>query len=62
LDEDDLIRWQDVLDEINAGRTAGLACPFCDHVPLEVASLPMGVTRISCSRCRNHIEGRFVAN
>jgi hypothetical protein len=59
LDEEDLIAWQDVLDEIVAGRSAGLACPHCGARPLEVDKLPGGMTRISCRSCRKFIEGRF---
>jgi len=59
MDEEELIVWQDVLDEIAAGRRAGLACPHCRAQPLAVDDEPTGVTRISCPSCRRFLEGRF---
>lgn len=60
LDEEALILWQDVLDEIIAGRTGNLSCPHCRHQPLEVATEEMR-TRVSCTRCGEFIEGSFGA-
>ncbi len=60
MDEEELIVWQDVLDEIAAGRRAGLACPHCGGRPLSVEDDPAtGATRISCPRCQRFLEGRF---
>jgi transcription elongation factor Elf1 len=61
LDEEALLLWQDVLDEIVAGRTNNLSCPHCRHQPLAVVEDGMR-TRVSCSRCGEFIEGRFGAN
>ena len=37
-DEEDetMIVWQDVLDEINAGRRSGLVCPSCKKGQLQI--------------------------
>ncbi|HWM85403.1 MAG TPA: hypothetical protein VNO33_06180 [Kofleriaceae bacterium] len=59
MDEEELIVWQDVLDEIAAGRRADLACPHCAARPLAVEDSPTGSTRISCPSCRRFLEGRF---
>lgn len=58
MGEDDFIYWQDVLDEIAAGRRAQLRCPFCQTGGLRVSEA--GATlRIECGSCRHFIEGRF---
>jgi ribosomal protein S27E len=59
LDEGELILWQDVLDEIAAGRPGDLGCPHCGARPLEVTTLQSGATRIACSGCGKFLEGRF---
>jgi len=59
MDEEELIVWQDVLDEIAAGRRTALVCPRCDARPLAVEDRPNGQTRISCPSCRQFLEGRF---
>lgn len=63
MDEEALIAWQDVLDQIMAGRPNDLTCPYCKHRPLTVEEPPGdefgGSTRISCSKCGKFIQGRF---
>jgi hypothetical protein len=59
LDEEALIIWQDVLDEVLAGRADSLSCPRCGHNPLEVTRNPEGLTRIACRGCGEYLEGRF---
>ena len=59
MSEDDFIYWQDVLDDVAAGKTAQLRCPFCQAEALKLESKPGGVTRIECGKCRHYIEGRF---
>ena len=61
MDEEQLIIWQDVLDEIVAGRKDDLPCPHCSHRPMQVDDMPGGKTRISCSKCKQFIEGSFGA-
>lgn len=59
MDEEELIVWQDVLDEIAAGRRANLACPHCGARPLAVEERPSGATRVACPSCQRFLEGRF---
>lgn len=58
MDEDELMMWQDVLDEIAAGRAGELRCPFCQK---SAVAVDRGAerTRIECRACRRFIEGRF---
>lgn len=58
VDEEALIAWQDVLDMVAAGRPNDIACPFCNHRPLAIEEVEHA-TRISCSKCKKFIEGRF---
>ena len=58
MSDDDFIYWQDVLDDLAAGRKTPLRCPFCQTEGLTVTSKGVG-TRIECSSCRHFIEGRF---
>jgi hypothetical protein len=58
VDEEEMIAWQDVLDMIAAGRPGDLPCPFCKHRPLLVEDVEFS-TRISCSKCKKFIQGRF---
>jgi hypothetical protein len=57
-DEAAMIAWQDVLDQVVAGRPDGLACPYCKHRPLTVEEVEYA-TRISCPRCNKFIQGKF---
>ncbi|HKA91663.1 MAG TPA: hypothetical protein VKE22_28565 [Haliangiales bacterium] len=56
-EEEDIIHWQDVLDEISAGRRAGLVCPFCRKGQLAVEDKQTGGLRVSCPNCKKFIEG-----
>ncbi len=58
MSEDDAVIWQDVLEEILAGRGGALACPHCNHSPLKVDNTTE-LTKISCSGCEAFIQGRF---
>jgi transcription elongation factor Elf1 len=58
LDEEEAMAWQDVLDEIAAGRPGNISCPFCGATPLQVEDTE-GRTRVSCQKCGKFIEGRF---
>ncbi|MEM9490038.1 MAG: hypothetical protein AAGC55_12900 [Myxococcota bacterium] len=62
--------WQDVFDEIMAGRAGNILCPACGHRPMTVellsgelyqGGIPHGPTRISCSKCGKYVEGTFGA-
>lgn len=58
VSDDDFIYWQDVLDDIAAGRKAPLRCPFCQAEGLKITQKG-AVTRIECTACRHFIEGKF---
>jgi hypothetical protein len=58
MGEDDFIYWQDVLDDLAAGRRDRLVCPFCQAPGLKVEERGAGL-RIECGACRHYIEGRF---
>ena len=58
MDEEALIMWQDVLDAIAAGRPGEAACPHCRHKPLTVEEVDFS-TKISCSKCKQYIQGKF---
>jgi hypothetical protein len=58
MEDEAMILWQDVLDEIMAGRTSNLRCPFCREGALSLTRGPRN-TKIECPRCHKYIEGRF---
>lgn len=58
MDDDEAMIWQDVLDEIAAGRGQELHCPFCQTGEVAVVRGPER-TRVECRTCRRFIEGRF---
>ncbi len=60
MDEEALAAWQDVLDMVLAGRPGDLGCPFCNHRPLTVEEVD-NTTKITCSKCRKFIQGRFTS-
>ena len=53
-----MIAWQDVLDQLMAGRPDDLVCPYCKARPLKVEEIEYA-TRISCGRCGKFIQGKF---
>jgi hypothetical protein len=59
VDEEELMVWADVLDQLAARRAEPMTCPHCGGTPLAVEERPDGVTRVSCPACRRFIEGRF---
>ena len=56
--EDYLVIWQDLLDEVMAGRSRGLKCPECGAPDLEVEKDEAKVS-IRCRGCGRTIQGRF---
>ncbi len=58
VDEEAGVAWQDVLDAVSAGRPSEAGCPFCHHRPLTIEEVDF-TTRISCSKCKKFIQGRF---
>ena len=60
MDEEALIAWQDVLDMVVNKRPNELPCPYCNHRPLVIEEIENS-TRISCTKCRKFIQGRFAS-
>jgi len=58
-DSDQYAQLQDILDEIQAGRTQDHPCPFCGKGPLVVARLDEAGMRLECPSCRKFFEGQF---
>ena len=58
MDEEALMLWQDVLDMVMNNRPNEIGCPHCGHRPLVIEEIE-GSTRISCSKCKKFIQGRF---
>ena len=56
MSEEDIILWQDILDEVAAGRLANLRCPFCKTGEIRVERIEHK-TRLECPSCRRFIEG-----
>jgi hypothetical protein len=56
--EDDFIYWQDVLEDVQAGKTSALRCPFCQTAGLKIEE-KQNLTRVECGSCHHFIEGRF---
>ena len=60
LDEEAAMMWQDVLDEIAAGRPRNLRCPFCLQGEISVTppveGEPVKKTRVECKGCKRFIE------
>lgn len=57
-DYDQLVIWQDILDEIVAGRTTGHRCPACKAQGLQVERTPAIIT-ITCNECGINFRGRL---
>ncbi len=57
-DYDKLVIWQDILDEIMAGRTQGHRCPKCRAQGLEVEHTPAQIF-IKCNECGITFRGRL---
>ncbi len=63
LDEEEVLIWQDVLDEVVAGRTRSLRCPLCP--PNKSGEVQVSKdevtrrTRLQCNVCRRFIEVRL---
>lgn len=60
MDEEAAMIWQDVLDEVAAGREQNLRCPFCDKGQVTVDRNEQRV-RLECGACRRYIEGRMAS-
>lgn len=59
-EEEDALIWQDVLDEVAAGRKQNLLCPFCKKGEISITDDEWQKrTRLECRSCRRFIEGRM---
>ncbi len=58
MGEDDILFWQDALDELMAGRSRLPKCPFCQEGEIEVTRSAR-LTRLECRACHRYVEGRF---
>jgi hypothetical protein len=59
-EEDDALMWQDALDEVAAGRTQNLRCPFCLKGEIAIVNdEQLKKMRLECKACRRFIEGRM---
>jgi hypothetical protein len=61
VDEEAAMVWQDVLDEVAAGRERDLRCPFCQQGQVAVDRNEQRV-RLECRGCRRFIEGRLASS
>jgi hypothetical protein len=59
MSEEDEILWQDVLDQVAAGRVQDLRCPFCQQGKITLDETPER-TRLECRACRRFIEGKLL--
>jgi len=53
--DDQILLWQDVLEEIAAGKKQKLSCPVCREGELNIEERGSRM-RISCPRCREFVE------
>jgi hypothetical protein len=60
VDEEAAMVWQDVLDEVAAGRVQNLRCPFCQKGEVTVDRNEQRL-RLECRACRRYIEGRMAS-
>ena len=55
-DDEAAMMWQDVLDEVAAGRARNLHCPYCEKGEIAVTSDEQTRrTRIECKGCKRFI-------
>jgi len=48
--------WYDVIESVNAGRTAGLLCPECNHPDGLRVEEQGGRVHVSCPSCNRSVE------
>ena len=54
----DLMKWQDVLDAVMAGRTSGHTCPECGEGPVEAEIDELQTYLVvKCGGCGKYVEG-----
>ena len=59
-DSEDLSVWQDVLDQVMAGRTKGHTCPHCGKAEVD-AEIDEYQTflKVACPGCGKYVEGQL---
>jgi hypothetical protein len=57
-DNEQLSMWQDILDEVIAGRVSGHRCPFCEDTTI-VAEADEYFISVKCTSCGRWIEGQL---
>ena len=48
--------WYDVIESVNAGRTAGLICPECNHPDGLQVEERAGRVEVRCPNCQRMVE------
>ena len=48
--------WYDVIEAVNAGRTAGLLCPECNHPDGLRVEEQGGRVSVTCANCNRVVE------
>ena len=61
MDEEAAMAWQDVLDDVAAGRERDLVCPFCSKKEVVVDRNEQRL-RLECRACKRYIEGRMASS
>ena len=57
-DLDELSLWQDILDQLYAGRTTGHKCPYCKDGNLDCEADEFHIFA-KCLSCGKYFEGRL---
>jgi hypothetical protein len=60
VDDEAAMVWQDVLDEVVAGRVQNLRCPVCGKGDIVIDRNEQRL-RLECRACRRFIEARPAA-
>jgi transcription elongation factor Elf1 len=59
-DDEAAMMWQDVLDQVAAGRPSNLRCPYCEKGEVSVTSDEQSKrTKLACKSCKRFIEVRL---
>jgi len=59
-DDEAAMMWQDALDEIAAGRSRNLRCPYCEKNEISVTHDEQTKrTKVECRGCKRFIEVRL---
>ncbi len=60
IDDEAAMMWQDVLDEVAAGRPRNLHCPYCQKGEISVTRDEQTKrTKVECRGCKRFIELRL---